>query len=302
MASVDRLPPVLVIGGPTAAGKSGLALAIAEKFDAVVVSADAMTVWRGLDVGTAKPSANELARVEHRCIDVRDLHEDFNVADFLAEVDRARAERPRVVVAGGTPFYLAALVRPMAELPGPNPTIRAELEALANPWDQLRELDPPMAEKLHPNDLVRVIRALEVHRITGRPMSEVQAGPPARPPIAGTVVWLDRPDLRERITLRLEDMKLRGYLEETRAALDAGAPLDHRVLRSFAYRHLVDHIVDGLDLDEAFRRTDRDTWRLARKQRTWARGLGFQETPPEVAWTAAEGLWGEGDRVSRQTK
>lgn len=290
-APPDTQPPVLLIGGPTAAGKSGLAMELAEQYGAVVVSADAMTVWRGLDVGTAKPSLEERARVPHRCIDIRSLHEEFNVSDFLDEVDTARQAFERVIVAGGTPFYLSALVRPMAVLPPPDPEIRATLEQLPNPWNALHQVDPTLAEKLHPNDHVRIIRALEVYRITGEPMSVRQKGPPARPPIAAEVVWLDRDDLRERIALRLQQMRGLGYLEETVRVLDAGASRDHRVLRSFAYRHLVDHVLDGLDLEEAFRRTERDTWRLARKQRTWARGLGWTAASPDAAHAAAAALW-----------
>lgn len=289
---VDDRPPVLLIGGPTATGKSSLALAIAEAYDAVVVSADAMTVWRGLDIGTAKPSSAERARVPHRCIDVRDLDGSFNVSDFEAEVAAARSSHPRVVVAGGTPFYLAALVRPMADLPAPDPTLRRELEALADPWARLQASDPVLARRLHPNDRVRIVRALEVQRLTGRPMSEVQAGPPRVPPIAAEVVWLDRDDLRERIRARIGGMVERGYVREVETVLATGVDPHHRALRSFAYRHLVEHVLQELPLDEALRRTDRDTWRLARKQRTWSRGLGWESVPPEAAWRAAERLWG----------
>jgi len=290
--SDDSLPPVLLIGGPTAAGKSGLALDIAAAYGAVVVSADAMTVWRGLDVGTAKPSADERRRVEHHCIDVRDLHEEFNVSDFVAAVEHARSRHRRVIIAGGTPFYLAALVRPMAVLPPPDVAIRAQLDTLADPWSALQECDPVSAARLHPNDRVRVVRALEVQRITGRPMSEVQAGPPARPPICARVVWLDRDDLRTRIQARLQLMIGAGYVEETRRVLQAGVSPQHRILRSFAYRHLVEHVQQSLPVDEALRRTERDTWRLARKQRTWARGLGWVRSDPEGAWRSAKDLWG----------
>ena len=299
-STTDTRPPVLLIGGPTAAGKSGLAVQIAEAFSATVVSADAMTVWRGLDIGTAKPSREEQARVPHRCIDIRDLHEEFNVSDFVDEVDRARNAMDRVIVAGGTPFYLSALVRPMAELPPPNPAIRAELEGLAAPWQVLKEVDPVMADKLHPNDRVRVIRALEVFRVTGRPMSVVQAGPPSRPPISCEIIWLDRDDLRDRIARRIEGMVGDGYVDETRRILEIPGAAQHRALRSFAYRHLVEHISDGMPLHEALRRTDRDTWYLARKQRTWARGLGWAATTPDAAWQAAERLWGPRGSPDRQ--
>jgi len=285
--------PILLIGGPTATGKSSIALSIAESYGAVVVSADAMTVWRTLDVGTAKPSADELARVHHFCVNVRNIDEEYNVSDFTAEVAQARSDHQRVIVAGGTPFWLAALVRPHAKLPAPDPTIRRELEAQDNLWDRLQQVDPVLATRLHPNDKVRLVRALEVQRLTGRPMSEVQADPPVRPPVDAEVVWLDREDLRDRIGQRIEIMLQQGYLDEVRGVLARGAPRSSRPLRSFAYRHFVDHIADGLPLEEAVRRTERDTWKLARKQRTWARGLGWTASSIEEAWRAADRLWGE---------
>ncbi len=290
---MSPLPPLLLIGGPTAAGKSSLALSIAEHYGAVVVSADAMTVWRTLDVGTAKPGAEELGRVPHFCIDVRDIGEEYNVSDFTAEVAQARSNHQRVIVAGGTPFWLAALVRPHAKLPAPNAAIRRELEALDDLWERLRQVDPVLAARLHPNDKVRLVRALEVQQITGRPMSEVQADPPVRPPVHAEVIWLDRDDLRDRIGQRIETMLQQGYLDEVRAVLSHGAPRSARPLRSFAYRHFVEHITDGLPLEEAVRRTERDTWKLARKQRTWARGLGWVASPPEEAWRAADRIWGD---------
>ncbi len=180
----------------------------------------------------------------------------------------------------------------MAALPAPNPAVRAALRSLPDPWSELERVDPTLAARLHANDRVRIERGLEVYRITGRPMSEVQKGPPARPPIAAAVVWLDRPDLRDRIGQRLQQMRREGYVEETRRALEAGAAPDHQALRSFAYRHLVEHIMAGLDEEEAFRRTERDTWRLARKQRTWARGLGWVHQAPNAVDDAARALWG----------
>ena len=287
--------PVLLIGGPTAAGKSTLSLAVAEAYGAVVVSADAMTVWRGLDVGTAKPSLAEQARVRHYCVDVRDIGQEYNVSDFVEAVDAARAAHARVIIAGGTPFWLAALVRPHAPLPGPDLAVRAQLQTLEDPWAALHEVDPVMATKLHRNDRHRLVRALEVHRITGRPMSEVQADPPARPPIDAELVWLDREDLRDRIRRRIQQMMNDGYLDEVRGVLARDISPSERPLRAFAYRHLIDHLQNGLPLPEALRRTERDTWKLARKQRTWARGLQWTAAPPQTAWTSAARLWGAPD-------
>lgn len=283
--------PVLLLGGVTAAGKSALAQELAETWGAALVSADAMTVYRGLDVGTAKPSLEERARVPTYGIDVCDLDEAFDVAAFLATVAEARAAHERVIVVGGTPFYLQALVRPMADLPPPDPAVRAELEALEDPHGRLAAVDPEAAARLHPNDRVRIVRALEVHALTGRTQTELHAEGPAEPPVPARIAWLDREDLAERIGRRLEEMVARGYVAETRGILAAGWSRELKPLRSFSYRHLVAHVLDGLDLDEALRRTARDTRRFSRKQRTWARGLGWSETSPEAVRRLAETLF-----------
>lgn len=285
-------PPILILGGPTASGKSALAVDLAEAWGGVVVAADAMTVYRGLDVGTAKPSAADRARAPHRGLDLRDPHEDFNVADFLAEVDAARATGQPVIVAGGTPFWLAALVRPLARLPEPDPLLRVEIEQIDDLHGALAAVDPESAARLHPHDRVRLVRALEVFRLTGAPMSAVHAAGAGRPPVPHSLVWLDRDDLQERIGARLDQMLAGDYLGELRRALDAGVPLTCKPLKSFAYVHFVAHLREGLAWDEALRCTRRDTWRLARKQRTWARGMGWAAAPAEAAWDAAAATFG----------
>lgn len=284
--------PLLILGGPTASGKSALAHQIAERYGGGVVSADAMTVYRGLEVGTAKPTLEARARVPHWGIDLRDLHEGFTVADFEAEVDAAIATRRPVIVAGGTPFYLAALVRPLARMPEADPALRAELEALEAPHARLLALDPATAARLHPNDRVRIIRAIEVCLLSGEPMSALHAREAGRPARAHGLCWLDRPDLAERIAQRLAEMVEGDYLGELQRALDQGADPDCKPLRSFSYVHLVAHVKGELELDEALRRTQRDTWRLARKQRTWARSMGWTPAAPEDAWALAAALWG----------
>ena len=279
---------VLILGGPTAAGKSDLAVELALRFDARIVSADAMTVFRGLDVGTAKPDAETLARVTHDCIDVCELDEHFSVADFVAATRRAAAEAGRVIVVGGTPFYLRALVAPLARLPPAAPTLRAELEAIEDLHAALAAVDPPAAARLHPNDRVRLVRALEVHRLTGRTLTDIHAENATDPVLAHRLVWLDRAGLRERIGLRLEAMLAGGYVEETQRALARVAGEVPRPLRSFSYRHLVESLQGDLDLAEAVRRTERDTWRFARKQRTWARSQGWEASTPNDARAVAE--------------
>ena len=266
----------LIIGGPTAAGKSDAALAVAARFGAHIISADAMTVYRHMDIGTAKPSPEVLARHPHHCINVRDPDEDFTVEDFAQTVSRVIEQHQEpVIIAGGTPFYLASLVRPLPQLPPGDPAVRAALEQIEDPHARLAELDPTMAEKLHPNDRVRVVRALEVIAITGEKMSVLQAAPPRRPVLDCEVVWLDREGLRERIALRLKGMMGAGYVAEVEQLLADGWGPELKPMRSFSYRHMVAHVQGGLDLDEAMRLTERDTWRLARKQRNWARSMAW---------------------------
>lgn len=298
MAGLSPKRPLLIIGGPTAAGKTALALDLAARFDDVaLVSADAMQVYRGMDVGTAKPPAEVLARFPHACIDVRDPDQPFNVADFLDEVDRAAARAERVVVVGGTPFWLSALVRPLASLPAGDPVVRAALESLPDPHARLAEVDPDSAARLHAHDRVRVVRALEVFELTGRTLTELQAAGPARAVPPHRVLWLDRDDLRPRIGERLERMMAGGfegrgpYLDEVRALLAAGFGTELKPMRSLGYAHLAEHLCAGLPLSEAVRRTERDTWRLARKQRSWARTMGWAPaTADEIADAVAATL------------
>jgi tRNA dimethylallyltransferase len=270
------MSPVLVIAGPTAAGKTAAAIEVARRFDAVVLSADAMQVYRGMDVGTGKATAEERAEVPHFGLDLVDPDQPFDAAAFVALADRVRAEHPRVVVAGGTSLYLQAMIRGLVATPPVDPALRAEIEALPDLHRALAEVDPALAARLHPNDRVRLVRGLEVYRATGRRLSELQdrhATEPDRVPAVG--VWLDRDDLDDRIEARVGDMLDRGYVDEVRRLLDRGYARTSKPMQSLGYRHLCDHVLDGVPLDEARRRTVRDTRRFARKQRTWMRTLGF---------------------------
>ncbi len=273
------MTPVLVLVGPTAAGKTDAAIAVAKRFGAVVVSADAMQVYRGMDIGTGKATVEERARVPHFGIDLCNPDEPFDAADFVALADEVRRAHDRVVVAGGTTLYVRAVLRGLVETPAADMELRAKLAALPDPHRSLAAVDPTPAARLDPRDTVRVVRGLEVHAQTGRALSDLHEQHAAEPDRWPSVVrWLDRPDLDARIDRRVAEMRERGFAAEVRALLDAGYGRELKPMRALGYRHLCDHFVDGLDLDEAFRRTARDTRRLARKQRTWMRGLGL---PPQ---------------------
>jgi len=277
----------LVLAGPTAAGKTAAALAVAEAFGGVVLSADAMQVYRHLDIGTAKATPEERARVSHFCIDVVAPDEPFDAADFVALGDAVLAGERPVVVAGGTSLYIQALIRGLVPTPPVDPALRAEIEALSDPHAELARVDPPLAARLHPNDRVRIVRGLEVYRATGERLSDLQAAHAARPDRVDAVgLWLDRDDLRERIERRLRQMMERGYLEEVRGLLAAGWSRDLKPMQSLGYKHLADHLLDRLPLEDAVERTARGTWQLARKQRNWMRVLGFRRVTDEAAGEA----------------
>lgn len=279
-----------VVAGPTAAGKTGLAVRRAQQTGAVILSADAMQVYRGMDVGTAKASLEERGGVRHFGLDVVDPWEPFDAAAFVALGDAVIAEHERVIVAGGTSLYVHALVRGLVQTPAVDPALRTELQDAPDLYDRLVRVDPALAARLHPNDRVRLLRGVEVYLQTGERLSDLQAAHAAQPDryeVDG--VWLDPPDLDRRIDTRAEGMFAGGLVEETRRLLEAGVHRDLKPMRSLGYRHVCDHLLDGLPVEDALHRTQRDTRRFARKQRTWGKVLR------RWLWRADPGAetWGE---------
>lgn len=272
-----------MLAGPTAAGKTDAALAVAEAYGATVVSADAMQVYRGMDIGTAKVDRATRDRVPHVGIDVVDPDEPFDAADFVALADAVIARGGPVVVVGGTSLYLRSLLRGLVETPPADPVLRRGFEALPDAHAALAVVDPVLAARLHPNDQVRIVRGLEVFALTGTPLSRMHADHATRADRLEAVgLWLDRPDLDARIEARVGIMLDAGYVDEVRGLLDAGYGRELKPMQSLGYRHLCDHVLDGLPLDEAARRTVRDTRRFARKQRNWMRVLGFRRVEGDV--------------------
>lgn len=281
-----------VIGGPTASGKTGLAVELALAYDAVVLSADAMQVYRGMDIGTGKATVEERRGVLHYGFDLREPDEPFDAADFVTLADEVLARHPRVVVAGGTSLYLRALQRGLVDTPDPDPALRAELDTVEDLHGRLAAVDPVLAERLHPNDRVRLVRGVEVYELSGQRLSdlhEAHAAAPDRVEVDG--VWLDRDDLDERIDARVLEMMEDGYLEEVEALVARGFGSDVKPMRSLGYRHLAAHLEDGVALEEAVRRTQRDTRRFARKQRTWRRHVGLRDDL-EAARAVLTDWWG----------
>lgn len=254
-----------------------------------------MAVYRGMDIGTAKATEAEQARVPHFGIDLVEPNEPFDASAFVELADEVLQTHPRVVVVGGTSLYLQALVRGLVRTPPVDAAKRAEIEAIEDLHAVLAEVDPELALRLHPNDRVRLVRGVEVFRSTGRRLSELQAEHRAQPDrVDASALWLDRADLDERIDARVQIMMSRGYVQEVQSLLDAGFGPDLKPMRSLGYRHIAEHLLHGLSLDEATSRTARDSRRFARKQRNWMRVLGYPQVTEDhqrVALSAAARLW-----------
>ncbi|MBT3223189.1 MAG: tRNA (adenosine(37)-N6)-dimethylallyltransferase MiaA [Proteobacteria bacterium] len=287
--------PLLVLAGPTSAGKSDAAIEVALRFDAVILSADAMQVYRKMDIGTGKVSVEEQQLVPHEGIDIVDPDQSFNAADFIALTDEVMSRHDRVVVAGGSSLYIRSMIRGLVPAPPVDPAYRRHLEAATDLHEQLALVDPPLAARLHFNDRVRLIRGLEVHQSTGRRLSDLQAEHATMPDrIRAVGVWLDRPNLAERINARVHMMVDAGYVAEVSALLDSGYSRELKPMQSLGYRYFCAHLLDSLPLDEAIRLTQRDTRHFSRKQRNWKRQLGFVEAFDDhcqAAMEVAEQLW-----------
>ncbi|HKC15764.1 MAG TPA: tRNA (adenosine(37)-N6)-dimethylallyltransferase MiaA [Steroidobacteraceae bacterium] len=277
----------LVLTGPTGSGKSDWALRLAEQVPIEIVSVDSAQVFRGMDIGTAKPSAAIRARVPHHLIDIRDPAERYSAGEFARDARAAIAaiqQRGRVpVLVGGTLLYLRALLRGMAELPERSPPLRAEIAARAVQvgWAQLHAelalIDPRAAAKIHRNDPQRIQRALEVYRLTGRPISEWQAATPAPD---GGVHWLrfalipsDRAAQLRALEQRLAAMLDAGLLAEVMALYGRGdLHAELPSIRAVGYRQLWAHCAGRTTLPEATRQALVATGQLAKRQLSWLRG------------------------------
>lgn len=289
--------PTLVLVGPTTVGKSAVASALAALRPLEVVAADSLQVYRGLDVGTAKPTAAERARIPHHLLDIRDPTEPFTAADF-ATLARgtlcAIAERGRLpVVAGGTGLYVRALLRGPLAGPGGDPELRRRLQGEAQMLgraalhERLAAVDPATAATIHPHNLVRVLRALELYHVGGAPPSALRRGLADALPPGVLLVGLrrGREDLAARIAARTRAMLETGLVEEVRDLLRRGVPAGAKPMGAIGYRQIVYHLEGRFTLTEAARRITRDTRRYAKRQMTWFRrepGLRWIDLQPET--------------------
>ncbi len=251
--AADLLPKCWILTGPTACGKTAVSMRLAERLQAEIVALDSMTVYRGMDIGTAKPSANEKSRVPHHLIDILDPHEEFSLAEYLAAAEIAcrsiiaRGNTPLFV--GGAGLYLRGLLRGVFEGPPANWEIRQRLECLAQSegavalHDRLQQVDPISAKRLHPNDQRRIIRALEVFEILGQPLSTLQQQGlrplHERPP---HVYWISPPRdwLYRRIDERVEQMFAKGLIAEVRHLISQPHTLSHTARQGLGYKEVID--------------------------------------------------------------
>lgn len=283
-AMTGESPPILAIIGPTASGKSALALAVAERVGGELLCVDSMTVYRGMDVGTAKPTTDDRARVPHHLLDVADPTETFTVARFVELADAAIADafrRGRAVVAvGGTPMYFKALFEGLFEGPGADTDVRQRLGGWTSDalHARLREIDPVAAERIHQNDRKRMIRAIEVFELTGQPISSLQThwnaedtSPAWRHPVRWVGLHWEREALNRRINARVKEMLAAGWLDEVRRLLARHGPLSKTAAEAAGYAELIAHAQGRLSLEEAVEQTKISTRQLARRQIKWFR-------------------------------
>jgi tRNA dimethylallyltransferase len=284
-------PLALVLTGPTAVGKTDVALALADRVPVSLISMDSAMVYRGMNVGTAKPPPALLARYPHALVDIRDPAEPYSAADFVADADAAVAAALQAgrcpVLVGGTMLYLRAFRAGLADLPPADPAVRQAIEdqARRSGWPALHEalarIDPVAAAGMHPHNRPRIQRALEVYRITGRPISSgwrAQSGSTAEERLGIRLVEFaivpgDRAQLRQRIDARFRAMLDGGLIEEV-AALRARGDLSRDLpsMRAVGYRQVWEHLDGDYDRDELLRRGAAATRQLAKRQLTWLRG------------------------------
>jgi len=280
-----RTIPVIV--GPTAAGKSAIAVELALLASreggpaGEVISADSMQVYRGLDIGSAKPTMEERRGVPHHLIDIREPTEAFSLHDWLALAEQAvaaiRGRGGSPIVVGGTHLYVKAFLEGLADVPEADPELRGALEGLppAELRQELERVDPVAAERIHPNDLKRTIRAIEVHRATGRPLSELQSQwDRARARADARLVMLDLSpeETSRRINARVRSMIELGLVDEARR-LWRGGRLGPQAREALGYKQLVEHFEGRATLEEAVEQIKIETRRFAKNQRTWLRRL-----------------------------
>ncbi len=290
MVQLESIPLVVIVG-PTAVGKSALALELALKFELEIVNADSMQVYRGMDIGSAKPSSEERKLVTHHLIDIRNPDEEYSAARFQEEASSAISALAqcgkRSLVVGGTGLYIQSLLKGLFPAPPADQQLREQLrqvEMEKGRWhlhQQLAEVDPEAASRIHPNDTFRIIRALEVFRLTGKAISEHQRRHRSSAS-AFTALKIglirDRQEIYRRIEARVDAMIAAGLTDEVKGLLAQGYAPSIKAFQSLGYKQILSCLREELTLDEAIRLIKVNTKRYAKRQLTWFR------KDPEIQW------------------
>lgn len=296
MTSQQKLPPVICLMGPTASGKTALAMELCDKLPCDIISVDSALVYRGMDIGTAKPDNEELEQYPHRLIDLIDPKESYSASQFckdaLAEISSIRAKNRIPLLVGGTMMYFKSLIEGISPLPEADKAIRSEIETEAKEhgWEHMHDLlkscDPESAERIHKNDPQRLTRALEVFRITGNTLSQLTEIKGDR--VSGDVLQFaitpeDRSTLHQRIEQRFQIM-INGGFEREVAELKERADLHENLpsIRCVGYRQMWQYLEGEIDHKEMIFRGVCATRQLAKRQLTWLRSW------PEIRWLKME--------------
>jgi tRNA dimethylallyltransferase len=280
--------PLVVIAGPTAAGKTDLAIQAAKALEGEIVSADSMQVYRYMNIGTAKPTVDERQGIPHHMIDIVDPDEEFNAALFQRganEAIREIAGRGKLpILAGGTGLYVNSIIYPMnftdaVEDPEYRSYLNEVLRTNGNQYlhNLLKEVDPATAARLHPNDSRRIIRAMEVYHVTGKTMMEYRQDLQSLEPVYDLMLYgltMDRQKLYERINLRVDIMLDAGLVEEVKGLLDMGYTKDLISMQGLGYKEIIQYLEGRVSLDEAIEILKMETRRFAKRQMTWFRREG----------------------------
>lgn len=288
-------PKILVITGPTATGKTALGVTLAKMLDGEVVSADSMQVYRGMDIGTAKPGREEMQGVIHHMLDVASPFEAYSAARYVEDAAvciagiLARGRLP--ILVGGTGLYIDSLVsgRDFAEMDTAlrsGLSARYDAEGGAALLEALRAFDPESAARLHPHDKKRILRAMEIYLRTGETITAHDARTRARPPrydaLKIALTWQDRGELYARIHRRVDEMMARGLPEEVRGLLDLGLGPEHTAMQAIGYKEMAAALLGGHSVDEAAEVIKMQTRRYAKRQLSWLR------RDPSVCWVSLE--------------
>ena len=288
-----------VLTGPTACDKTEIGFTVAQKIKGEIISADSMLFYRGMDIGTAKPSLDMRELVPHHFIDIVDPWESYSVGRYVDDVesliDAADSKDRKFLIVGGSPLYVKGLVDGIFNGPEADWDIRRELEGLADEkgnqrvHDILQKIDPVKAAELHPNNLRRIIRAIEVYRITGKPVSELQEEYKlARKSYQFNILCIarEREDIYRRINERVEIMFDKGLVDEVQSLLDNPGGLSKQAKQALGYKEIIQYLDGGLTLDDAKEMVKQSTRRFAKRQMTWFRRF------PDVQWLETEELEG----------